>query len=158
MKKIDNLFFRINIQQLFLPICFIATLSTTSIIFSSYNLSVQASESFTVSNSEVTNYAQAVLAMEPVRKDALQKITILIGKDKDVPPILCNLPNSINSLPTDAKNVAVTYCNASQKIVEANHLTIDRFNGITQEIQHNIILKQQIQNELSRLQKNVGSH
>jgi hypothetical protein len=156
MKKIDNLFFRINIQQLFLPICFIATLSTTSIISSSYNLSVRAAESLTVSNSEVTNYAQAVLAMEPGRKAAFQTIKSLMGKE--VPQIFCNSADTIGSLSIDAKKVVVNYCNASQKIVEANHLTIERFNRITQEILVNDTLKQQIQNELSRLQKNVGSH
>jgi hypothetical protein len=155
MKKIYNLFFATNIQQLFLPFCFITTVSTTSLISNPFNLSSRAAEAFTVSTTEVTNYAQAVLKMEPVRQEAFKKIKILIS-GKEVPQIACNLPSSFNSLPREANDIAVSYCKQSNKIVEDNNLTIDRFNRITQEIQGNNILRQQIYNELLRLQKALG--
>ncbi|MFM7405865.1 MAG: DUF4168 domain-containing protein [Cuspidothrix sp.] len=105
-----------------------------------------------INSTEVTNYAKAVLAMEPVRQKAFQEIKKLIGS-KDIPKIICNDPNTFNPLPAKAKDVAIKYCNNSQKIVEENKLTTERFNQITVEIQSNNDFKKQVYNTLLRLQK-----
>jgi hypothetical protein len=131
----------------------LATLTTTSFIFATLGLSAKANTpNFTISNTEVTNYAESVLEMEPKRQTAFEEIKKLIG-GKEIPKIVCNDPKSMNSLPGKAKDIAVNYCNESQKIVEQNSLSIDRFNQITVETQNNNDLKRQIYNTLIRLQK-----
>lgn len=135
----------------------LATLSTAGVIFSNVGLSPKAyAQTPAVNNQEVTNYAQAVLAMERPRQQAFDEIKKIIGGG-EIPKIVCNDANSMNSLPGKAKDIAVNYCNRSQKIVEDNGLSIDRFNKITIEIQSNNTLKRQIYNTLLRLQKSPGS-
>ncbi|MBD2296925.1 DUF4168 domain-containing protein [Anabaena sphaerica FACHB-251] len=128
-----------------------ATLTAASLI-ATVGLSVKAdAQPLTVNNTEVTNYAQSVLAMEPKRQQAFEEIKKLIG-GKEIPKIVCNDPSSMNSLPNKAKDIAVNYCNDSQKIVAAHNLTFERFNQITVEYQNNNALKQRIYNTLIRLQ------
>ena len=109
-----------------------------------------------VSNAEVTKYARAVLVMEPVRQAAFNQIKSVIGSG-DVPPIVCHKPQSLDALPGDARNIAVTYCSRSKEIVESNGLTIGRFNTITMNLQNDSNLKKRIQDELIRIQKASGS-
>lgn len=106
-----------------------------------------------VNNTEIDSYAQAVLAMEPARQNAFEEIKKLIGNG-EIPKIICNDSNSINGLPRKAQDIAVSYCNSSQKIVQDNGLSIDQFNKITIELQNNTILKRQVYDTLLRLQKN----
>ncbi|WP_017654301.1 DUF4168 domain-containing protein [Fortiea contorta] len=105
-----------------------------------------------VSENEVNSYAQAVLAMEPARQKAFEEIKKLIG-GREIPKIVCSEANSMNGLSSQAKDIAVNYCNRSQKIVEENGLSSDRFNKITLEIQSNNELKRLIFNRLIYLQK-----
>ena len=105
----------------------------------------------------VTNYAQAVLEMEPVRQTAFDEIKKLIGSG-DIPPIVCHKPESLDALPGNARKIAVNYCSQSQKIVESNLLTIARFNAITVDMQNNPNLKTQIQKELLRIQNASSSN
>lgn len=103
-----------------------------------------------VTNTELTNYARAVLVMEPVRQTAFTEIKQIIRGD--VPPIVCHRPQSLNALPRNARKIAVNYCNRSKQIVESNGLTINRFNAITVNLQNNSSLKRRIHNELIRIQ------
>lgn len=109
-----------------------------------------------VSETEVTNYAQAVLSMEPARQTAFNQIKKMIGA-ADVPSIVCHKPESLNALPSKAQEIAVNYCNQSKDIVESNGLTITRFNTITVNMQNNPNLKTRIHNELLRLQNASAS-
>jgi hypothetical protein len=128
----------------------IATLGLFShVLF--WNFKVDA-QTLTINNTEINSYAQAVLAMEPSRQHAFEEIKKIIGSG-DIPKIVCNDPNSIRSLPKKAQDIAVDYCNRSQKIVEDNGLSIARFNKITIEAQNNDNLKQQIYKTLLRLQQ-----
>ena len=104
-----------------------------------------------VNNTEITNYAQSILNMEPKRQQAFDKIKKIIGL-KEIPKIVCNDPSSMNDLPKEARELAVNYCNDSQNIVSENNLTFDRFNQITVEIQNNSDLKDKIYKTLLRLQ------
>ena len=108
-------------------------------------------------DTDVTNYAQAVLEMEPVRQTAFDEIKKLIGSE-DIPPIVCHKPESLDALPGNARKIAVNYCSQSQKIVESNLLSIARFNAITVDMQNNPNLKTQIQNELLRIQNASSSN
>lgn len=113
-----------------------------------------------VSNDEVTNYAKAVLEMEPLRQQAYNDVKQLVGAG-DVPPIVCFQEKSMQNLPTNARPVVERFCNRSKEIIEkyfgANQAGSQRYNDITTAISGdnppNPSLQQRIQNELIRLQK-----
>lgn len=109
-----------------------------------------------VSDPEVTNYARAVLVMEPVRQTSFNEIKKMIGSG-DVRPIVCHKSESLDALPGNARNIAVTYCNRSKEIVESNGLSIARFNSITVNLQNDPDLKRRIHDELLRIQNASGS-
>jgi hypothetical protein len=139
-------------QILFQPLV-LASIATATLISGTFGFNSQVNaQTLNVSNTEVTNYAKAVLGMEPVRQQAFEEIKKLIGS-KEIPQVICNDSTSVNALPGKAKDIAVNYCNHSQKIVEDSGLTVERFNKITLEIPNNNNLKQQIYNTLLRLQK-----
>ncbi|MBD2300856.1 DUF4168 domain-containing protein [Nostoc sp. FACHB-87] len=153
MNNITNLFFRDTLANL-LPknFCF-TVMASASLLASTLTFTAKAdAQTPTVNNNEIVSYAQAVLAMEPSRQQAFSEIKKLIGGG-EIPQIVCNDPKSINNLPRKARNIAINYCNRSQKIVEENGLTIEQFNKITIEIQNDDNLKRQIYNTLIRLQK-----
>lgn len=157
MKKISDLIFRTSLKTMLSRNLFFGVLTTASLVAGTLTFHSQSEAQIPpVNNSEITSYAQAVLAMEPSRQQAFEEIKKLIGGG-EVPQIVCNDPNSMNSLPRKARDIAINYCNRSQKIVEDNGLTISRFNGITIEIQNNNNLKRQVYNTLIRLQKSPDS-
>ncbi|MFN6570806.1 hypothetical protein A6770_07820 [Nostoc minutum NIES-26] len=152
MKKISDLIFRNSLPTMLSQTLFFGALTTASLVASTLTFNSKAdAQNPPINNTEITSYAQAVLAMEPSRQQAFEEIKKLIG-GKEIPKIVCNDSNSMNSLPRRARDIAVNYCNRSQKIVEDNGLSIDRFNGITVEIQNNNNLKRQVYNTLIRLQ------
>ncbi|MBD2438957.1 DUF4168 domain-containing protein [Nostoc sp. FACHB-110] len=153
MKKISDLFFRDSLATLLSKTLCFGVIATASLVSSSMTFTPKAyAQNVTVNNNEIVSYAQAVLAMEPSRQQAFSEIKNVIGRG-EIPQIVCNDPNSISKLPRKAREIAVNYCNSSQKIVEENGLSIERFNKITVEIQNNNNLKRQIYNTLIRLQK-----
>lgn len=113
-----------------------------------------------VSNVEVTNYAKAMLEMEPLRQQAYNDVKQLVGAG-DVPPIVCFQERSMRNLPTNARPVVELYCNRSKDIIEkyfgATQAGSQRYNDITTAISGddppNPGLQQRIQNELIRLQR-----
>jgi hypothetical protein len=139
-------------HRLFLGIIASLSLVSSTLIYSA-KVEAQAPP---INDAEMMNYARSLLKMEPARQQALQDIKKIIG-DGDVPPIICNDSNSITKLPEKARGIAVNYCQRSQKIVEENQLSIDRFNGITIQLQNNEDLKGQIYNRLLRIQKSPSS-
>ena len=153
MLKIYSLHSTKRLQQILSQPLILATIATASLIFATFGFNSQGiAQTLNINNTEVTNYAKAVLGMEPVRQQACEEIKKLIGS-KDVPQVICNDPTSINALPGKAKDIAGNYCNHSQKIVEDSGLTVERFNKITVEIQNNNNLKKQLYNTLLYLQK-----
>lgn len=152
MKRISNLFVQNRLPHLLSQSLFLGMIATASLV-SSFTFSSKANaQTASVNNADIDSYAQAVLAMETPRQQAFEEIKRLIGGG-DIPRIVCNDPNSMSNLPRKAQVIAVDYCNRSQKIVEEQGLTIDRFNNITLEIQNNNNLKRQVYNTLIRLQK-----
>jgi hypothetical protein len=91
--------------------------------------------------------------MEPERRQAFEEIKKLIG-GREIPQIVCSNSNSLSGLPNKARDIAVNYCNRSQKIVEQNGLSIDNFNKITRDLQSNQKLKDDVYYTLIELQKN----
>jgi hypothetical protein len=91
--------------------------------------------------------------MEGVRQFAYDEIKKLLGSSS-VPEIVCNRPETINSLPGEAQTIARKYCSQSSAIV-ANYFPKGkntRFNEITSLMQENAALQTRIKNELVRLQ------
>jgi Domain of unknown function (DUF4168) len=104
-----------------------------------------------VSDQEVQSYAQSVLAIEPIRLMAYDKIKQMTGSD-DVPVVACHRPSSLSDLPENIRDVAIDYCNQAIAIVERNNLTITRFNQITVAHQSDRDLSNRIQQAINQLQ------
>lgn len=119
----------------------------------SHRLSFQtAAYAQSIDRAEITNYARAVLAMEPLRQATYDDIKRIVGS-REVPNIVCSQPSSFSSLPGNARQIAVNYCNKSREFVRSNSLTIERFNEITELVQSNADLKRRIQNAMIELQR-----
>lgn len=153
----------IHCQQLLSKSLIVAIISTIGSLSGlapafSGNLQIQrfipAVTAQTVSPPDISNYARAVLALEPIRKDALARIEKILGR---VPTIVCNEPKTLNALSGEAREIAVNFCNKSKEIVESNGLTTNTFNQITIKLQNDPALQQQIQQEMIRIQQNYGS-
>ena len=113
-----------------------------------FGASAQAQE---ISNQEITNYARAVLAIEPRRVEAYNEIKGMAGGS--VPRVVCNETQEINRLSGSVRGIAVNYCQQAKKVIETNGLTVNRFNQLTLLQQANPAVKKQIQAELLRLQQ-----
>jgi hypothetical protein len=155
MKIIFDTFFPTSMPKILAKTLLFGISTSASLLVSAGGLKANAqNQSF--NSTEITSYAQAVLAMEPARQEAFGQIKKIVGGG-DVPQIVCSEPSSMNNLPSKARDIAVNYCNHSQKIVSDYGLTIDKFNRMTVEIQTNSNLKQQVYNTLIRLQRNTNS-
>lgn len=146
---------RSSVTRMLSKIMFFRFLTIASFVFSVLVLSSTANvnaQSPQLNNTDIVNYSRALLRIEPERQQAFDKIKKIIG-DREIPKIVCSEPNSFKSLPSEARDVAVNYCNRSQQIVQSNGLSIDQFNNITLQLQNNEDLKRQIYNTLIRLQK-----
>ncbi|MBD2580392.1 DUF4168 domain-containing protein [Oscillatoria sp. FACHB-1406] len=118
---------------------------------SSHRLSFQTSAyAQSINQAEITNYARAVLAMEPLRQATYDDIKRIVGSG-DVPNIVCSQPSSFSSLPGNARQIAVNYCNKSREFVRSSNLTVERFNEITDSLGSNADLKRRIQNAMIEL-------
>lgn len=108
-----------------------------------------------VRNEDVTNYARAVLAMEPIRQQTRDKLKQIVGAT-NVPRFFACSPDKVNGLSDTARDTIDNYCTNAQNIVSSNNLTIKQFNDITNAVSGNPpadpVLKQRVQQELIRLQ------
>lgn len=124
--------------------------------------STSAAAQSAVTDAEIKNYAEAVLAMEGGRVTAYSEIKTILGSS-DIPEIVCTDPGSINKLPNNIRVIAVNFCNSSKDIVANSGLrsapkdSVKRFNEITVAVQRDASLKKRVENELLRLQKSAGN-
>ena len=105
----------------------------------------------TVTDAEITHYAEALLKIEELRQDTFGEIKNMFGGK--VPEIVCNDNQSINNLPTPVRNAVRSFCDDSAAVVE-DHFPQgrnSRFNQITNLMQNNPGLRQRIQNEMRRI-------
>jgi hypothetical protein len=109
---------------------------------------------------EATNYAASVLQMDSPRNEAFSQIkTLLTGTSYDVASIdmSCTGTDSLNQLPRNLRNsvrtVVVNYCNQASTIVQANGLTVRRFNAITAAHPQDPALAEQIRAAMVQLQQ-----
>ena len=150
MKIISYFFFGSRKQRMLEKSFLFGAIAAVGLASSAFAFSYQVDAQ---TPTEIINYARAVLAMEPERSLAFVEIKKIIGGG-EIPQIVCSNSNSLNGLPNKARELAVNYCNSSQKIVEQNGLSIDNFNKITRDIQSNQKLKDDVYKALLNLQKN----
>ena len=103
------------------------------------------------SNEQIRKYAQAVLNIEDLRRQAYQDIQRIIGTQP--PDIICNQPNTLRNLPTNAQKIAIDYCRNSKTIVERSGLSVTLFNNITTRVQSDQNLKRKIQNAMIEIRR-----
>ncbi|MDM9381186.1 DUF4168 domain-containing protein [Chlorogloeopsis sp. ULAP01] len=159
MNRSDCLFRKSSLAKIIFHSLLVSSLSIVSWVTTMFvwNTKVDAqSPSQTIpadKNPEIMGYSRALIKIESARQQAFENIKKIIG-NREVPKMACNDPNSLNNIPSEARDIAVNYCNRSQEIVKENGLTPEQFNKITVELQNNEDLKRQIYNTLIHLQKN----
>lgn len=103
-----------------------------------------------VNDNEVRSYARIVLQMEPRRQTVLRDIETIIGeKPEEIP---CYQTRPLRRLPQDARELALSYCNAYRELIEREGLRVSRFNEITKKAQADQDLKRRIQDAMLAIQ------
>lgn len=105
-----------------------------------------------VSAEDVSNFVRSALAMEPIRKQAVQEIQAVMSQ---VPAIRCDSQDSFQALDPRVRGVAIKYCNASKRIVETNGLTVARFNEILMTQRNDAKLRERIKAQTCRISPEV---
>ncbi|WOD40526.1 DUF4168 domain-containing protein [Nodosilinea sp. E11] len=117
-----------------------------------------------ISPEEVMGYAASVLEMDSPRNEAFSQIkTLLTGTSHDINAIdmSCTGTANLNQLPRALRNnvrtIVVNYCNQASTIVQANGLTVRRFNAITAAHPQDPSLAEQIRTAMVQIQQSQGS-
>ncbi|WP_172636031.1 DUF4168 domain-containing protein [Synechococcus sp. PCC 6312] len=111
---------------------------------------IAPSPTTTLSNSQLSSYAQAVLAIEPIRLKYYRQAQKMFSGQ--VPRNSC-LAEPKNLASPRLDNLCSQYFNESTQILKKYDLTPEEFNNITQQIHANPGLYQRVQYEMMRLQK-----
>jgi hypothetical protein len=135
---------------------------TPSISFQSQSLvefnsaaSAQNANPLNLTPDQLRSYAQSLLQIEPLRQQYYESIKQELQQSEPgqaVPAITCSDRNSLNDLPRPIRGTAVEYCEKSIEIVEANNLTIEEFNDITESLTTDQNLMNLITQQLLQLQ------
>ena len=108
--------------------------------------SAQTQQEF--SAEEITNYARAAITLESRRYQVMNEIKQIVG---EVPRIICDEPSSINALPGNVPQIAVSYCDQARQMIERQNLTVTRFNQITRKQQNDPEFREKIQAEILKI-------
>lgn len=100
----------------------------------SFDQAAYAQDAAQFTDQDLENYVRAAEAIERRRRNVLEEIKSITG---NVPSMRCDRPNTLNELPSEARTVAVDYCNWAIGIVEENDLDINEFNAIMAASQSN---------------------
>jgi hypothetical protein len=129
------------------------SISLKSAAILNFNSAASAQQSApSLSAAEITNYAKALLAIEPLRQEYYNQIKQRLTGSQEMPQIICSNADSVNNLPRNIRQSAIEYCQESIGIVAKNSLTIQRFNEITRLLTQDPRILEQITAELLRLQ------
>ncbi|MBE9137162.1 DUF4168 domain-containing protein [Nodosilinea sp. LEGE 07088] len=117
-----------------------------------------------ISPEEIVGYATSVLEMDSHRSEAYGEIqTLLTGTGYNIGSIdiscmgTANLNQLSRSLRNSVRAIVVDYCNQASTIVEANGLTVRRFNAITAAHPQDPALAEQIRTVMVELQQSQES-
>jgi Domain of unknown function (DUF4168) len=112
------------------------TVHQPSLMFSS----AARAEDFT--DTDLRNYAAALMKIEPARQSALAQVSR--ANSGNLPNLVCNQPNTMEGLNSEAKSLFIQYCNECESIAASRGLSIDRFNQITQAVRSNPQLQNRV--------------
>jgi Domain of unknown function (DUF4168) len=101
----------------------------------------QSGEEF--SDSELRNYALALMQIEPIRQSTLAQVIRANGGGA-LPNLVCNQPSTMDGLNGEAKSLFIRYCNQSESIAASKGLNIEKFNHITQSVRSNPQLQNRV--------------
>lgn len=142
---------RFKLMKVAYQICFLFGLSVGLVVFDTLpqyeqgkltiNHAVWAQNP---SDSELQRYGAAATRIEELRRTTYNSIREIVGNSKS-PALACNQQQNFNQLPNEARNMAIDYCEQSERIVEQNGLTINQFNQITRQLKQNPALYQRLQ-------------
>jgi Domain of unknown function (DUF4168) len=86
------------------------------------------------SEADLRKFAAALMQIEPIRQSALAQISR--ANNGNLPNLVCNQPNTMESLNGEAKALFIKYCNQCESIANSKGLTVDRFNQIAHSIKY----------------------
>jgi hypothetical protein len=113
--------------------------------------SVPPSTSPTGLTSQLTDYARAVLEIEPIRLKYYQQAEQLMRRGQ-IPQNTC-LGNNKANVPQGLEGICNGYLNDSKQVIERNNLTPEQFNEITLRARTDTSLMTRIQQELVKLRR-----
>ncbi|MGD1922386.1 MAG: DUF4168 domain-containing protein [Pleurocapsa sp.] len=88
--------------------------------------------------------------MELLRREVYKEIKTLINEPP--PNIVCDRQETLQSLNPNIREIANNYCSQSQRIVQQNNLSINRFNELKSYYDRRDDFYRQVQNTLLKLQ------
>jgi Domain of unknown function (DUF4168) len=95
------------------------------------------------SDTDLRNYAAALMQIEPIRQSTLTKVSQANGGGK-LPNLVCSQPDTMAGLNSEAKSLFINYCNQCESITTSRGLSIEKFNQITQSLRANSQLKDRV--------------
>lgn len=104
------------------------------------------------SETDISQYAEAVLAVEALRQTAYDQTQSLLG-DGAVPVVICSEEDTVNTLSPEVRRVAVNFCNGAKSLIEGTDLTVEQFNRMVEIQVIDPNLSARVQEELVRLQQ-----
>lgn len=108
----------------------------------SSSLFASAAQADEFSDPDLRNYAAALMQIEPIRQSTLSQVSKANGGA--LPNLVCNQPNTMEGLNSEAKSLFINYCNQCESIAASKGLSIDRFNQITQAVRANPQLQNRV--------------
>ncbi|MGB3402348.1 MAG: DUF4168 domain-containing protein [Microcoleaceae cyanobacterium] len=148
-----------NLHRLFSQMLVVSTLSGSSLLSGmipainhtlklEFNTGAYAQTQPDFTAEEISNYARAAITLESRRYQVMNEIKQIVG---EVPRIICDEPSSINALPGNVPQIAVSYCDQARQMIERQNLTVTRFNQMTRRQQNDPQFREKIQAEILRL-------
>jgi hypothetical protein len=102
-----------------------------------------AAQADDLSDSDLRNYAAALMQIEPIRQSTLTQVSRANGGGR-LPNLVCNQRETMEGLSSEAKSLFINYCNQCESIAASKGLSIDKFNQITQALRSNSQLKERV--------------
>ena len=93
-------------------------------------------------DADLRNYAAALMEIEPIRQSALTQVRANAGGK--LPNLVCNQPNTMEGLNSEAKSLFINYCDRCETIAASRGLSIERFNQITQSVRSSSQLQNRV--------------
>ncbi|WP_199246520.1 DUF4168 domain-containing protein [[Phormidium] sp. ETS-05] len=130
------------------------TKTLTNKLYRSYPLTffgAPATAQGAVTDGEIAQFAKSVWEIEQKRQQAYNEIKKI--NNGVTPPINCSDADSLNGLGREVRELAVNFCEESKIIATNNGLTVSRFNQIQMAYQNDAQVKQKVDAELIRIQR-----